>query len=205
MVVRVSLVRPCMVVVLALVLPLVLALSLPEASFAAKAGGDVSSAPAARAQGRKAAAKPAAGRKAKAANAKGASQQAGKARGNVYANQPPVSEKELLAFLDMLPRFREWSRQKHESARPAVRAGKADFAYSAAVEQWVREQKWDPRRFFCVMGRMAAALAIVEEGNDMRDSRPKDMPEVTQAELALARKHLGSLLKAGEDAPPLNN
>ena len=60
---------------------------------------------------------------------------------------------------------------------------------------------WQPARFFCVMGRLAAALVIVEEGNDM-GSRPADMPSVTNEELELARRHLGTLLMAGGAVPP---
>ena len=61
---------------------------------------------------------------------------------------------------------------------------------------------WQPARFFCVMGRLAAALVIVEEGNDM-GSRPADMPSVSNEELALTRRHIGTLLTAGGDAPPI--
>ena len=45
-----------------------------------------------------------------------------------------------------------------------------------------------------VTGKMAAALVIVEDGNDLQ-ARPKDMPVVDKSEVVLARKHLGSLLK----------
>ena len=76
--------------------------------------------------------------------------------------------------------------------------GKADFLYSDKAAQWVKEKGWDARRFFCVMGRMAAALVMVEEGGNSM-ARPKDMPEVSKAELELARKHLGSILKASMD------
>lgn len=117
---------------------------------------------------------------------------------SVYDKQPDVSEKELLDFLEVLPQFRQWTRAEKEEAHPVLRAGKADFLYSPKAAQWVKEKGWDARRFFCVMGRMAAALVMVEEGgNEM--ARPKDMPEVSKAELELARKHLGSILKASMD------
>lgn len=117
---------------------------------------------------------------------------------SVYDKQPDVSEKELLQFLELLPQFRQWTRAEKEEAHPVLRAGKADFLYSDKAAQWVREKGWDAPRFFCVMGRMAAALVMVEEGgNEM--ARPKDMPEVSKAELELARKHLGSILKASMD------
>lgn len=135
--------------------------------------------------------------------------QAGKARKsaaaatNVYAGQPAVTEKEVLAFAEILPRFRAWAREGHEEAHPVVRGGKADFLYSPRAAEWVTGQGWQPARFFCVMGRLAAALVIVEEGNDMRGTRPADMPSVTPEELTLVRRHLGILLTAGGDAPPI--
>lgn len=122
----------------------------------------------------------------------------------VYENQPPVTDKELVGFLEILPRFRAWAKEHKEEAHPVLRNGKADFLYSPQAAEWVRAQGWDPVRFFCVMGRMAAALVIVEEGNDMSGTRPRDMPGVTEEELALARHHLGTMLKAGGNAPPIN-
>ena len=98
-----------------------------------------------------------------------------------------------------------WARESGEEAHPVLRNGKADFVYSPRAAEWVRAQGWEPVRFFCVMGRMAAALVIVEEGNDMRGTRPRDMPGVTEEELALARRHLGTMLKAGGDAPPIRH
>lgn len=112
----------------------------------------------------------------------------------VYDGQAQVEEKELLRLLDMLPRFRSWARENRIEAHPVVRRGKADFLYPEEAARWVEAQGWDARRFFCVMGRMAAALTIVEEGNELQ-TRPRDMPVVDKAEIELARKHLGSLLK----------
>lgn len=117
---------------------------------------------------------------------------------SVYDKQPDVTEKELFQFLDLLPQFRQWTRAEKEEAHPILRKGKADFLYSDKAAQWVKEKGWDARRFFCVMGRMAAALVMVEEGGNSM-ARPKDMPEVSKAELELARKHLGSILKASMD------
>lgn len=116
----------------------------------------------------------------------------------VYDTQSDVTEKELLQFLELLPQFRQWTRAEKEEAHPVLNKGKADFLYSDKAAQWVREKGWDARRFFCVMGRMAAALVMVEEGGNSM-ARPKDMPEVSNAELELARKHLGSILKASMD------
>lgn len=123
---------------------------------------------------------------------------------NVYEKQPPVTDKELLDFLELLPQFRAWAKGNNEEAHPILRNGKADFLYSSSAAAWVQAHNWNPVRFFCVMGRMAAALSIVEEGNDMTGARSKDMPEVSEGELALARRHLGTMLKAGGDVPPIN-
>lgn len=115
----------------------------------------------------------------------------------VYDRQPPVTEAELGAFIALLPRFRDWARQNHEEAHPIVNPdGQADFAYSPKAADWLASQGFAPARFFCVMGRMAAGVVIIEEGNDMQGARPKDMPVVDQQEIALARRHLGELLTA---------
>jgi hypothetical protein len=115
----------------------------------------------------------------------------------VYENQPLVTDKELSAFLEILPLFRSWTGENREDT-PTVglRNGKADFFYSPKAEAWVKTRGWKPERFFCVMGRMAAALVIVEEGNDMSGTRPPDMPAVAEKELELVRRHLGAILKA---------
>lgn len=136
--------------------------------------------------------------------ARAAPKKAGAPAPTVYDNQPPVTDKELIDFLEILPRFRAWAKENKEEAHPVLRNGKADFLFSPQAAAWVKAQGWDPLRFFTVMGRMAAALVIVEEGNDMSGTRPRDMPGVTEEELALARRHLGAMLKAGSDAPPIN-
>lgn len=164
----------------------------PQMEAAMEAAGR---APAPKARASKAARTRSAGKKAEAATS-------APVEANVYAGQPAVTEKELLAFTELLPRFRTWAREGHEEAHPVVRAGKADFLYSPKAAEWVTAQGWQPARFFCVMGRLAAALVIVEEGNDM-GSRPADMPSVTNEELELARRHLGTLLTAGGDVPPI--
>lgn len=123
---------------------------------------------------------------------------------SVYEGQPPVTEKELLAFVDILPQFRLWTQLQHEEAHPILKSGRADFLFSSRAGEWVREHGWDASRFFCVMGKMAAALVIVEEGNDMQGTRPPDMPDVAPQELSLARKHLGALLKVSYLASPIS-
>lgn len=125
----------------------------------------------------------------------------GQAGATVYDGEPPVTSGELGEFLELLPRFRAWAKDHPGEAHPLINNDKADFYFSDNAAQWVQGQNWQPRRFFCVMGRMAAAMVLVEEGNDMSGSRPRDMPPVSQEELDLARKNLGSLLRAGRDAP----
>lgn len=122
----------------------------------------------------------------------------------VYAKQPPVTEQELLRFLTVLPQFRAWTRQMREEAHPIVNAkGQADFLYSPKAAQWVKAHAaFTPVRFFCIMGRMAACVAIIEEGNDLK--RPRDMPEVASTEVSIARRHLAELLTAGAAPMPIN-
>ena len=57
---------------------------------------------------------------------------------NVYEKQPPVTDKELLDFLDLLPQFRSWAKSNNEEAHPILRNGKADFLYSPNAAAWVR-------------------------------------------------------------------
>lgn len=124
---------------------------------------------------------------------------------SVYEKQPPVTDKELVSFMELLPHFRAWAASVKEEPRPSVnKEGTADFIYSRKAADWVKQRGWEPVRFFCVMGRAAAALFLVEEGSDANAKRPPDMPAVSQAELDMVRRHLAELLKAGNDAPPIN-
>lgn len=121
---------------------------------------------------------------------------------SVYDQQPVISEKEVKSFIILLPQFRSWTRENGEEAHPILtKNGKPDFLYSRTAGDWVLAHNFEPRRFFCVMGKMAAAMVIVEEGNDYKGTRPPDMPPVTSEELDLARKYLGELLAAS--GPPL--
>lgn len=105
-----------------------------------------------------------------------------------------------MRFAGLLPDFRKWCHAQGEKAHPAVRKGKADFVYSEAAAGWARSHGWDDRRFFCVMGRSAAALAtIMAEEGKKKPAHYKDMPKVSQKELDLVRLHLGELLKAGSE------
>ncbi len=119
---------------------------------------------------------------------------------NVYEKQAPFSEKELTTFIQLLPQFRTWSTANKEVAHPKIVNNKADFIYSKAAENWVKQHKWDARRFFSIMGKAAAALYIISEGSHMNGPRPKDMPNVTQAEIDLVQRHLSKILEAGKNA-----
>jgi hypothetical protein len=120
---------------------------------------------------------------------------------DVYA-QNPYTEKELVSFIESMPHFLAWVRVSKAKVHPAVNAaGRPDFAYTPEAAAKVRELGWEPRRFFCLLGRTAAALYRVEEGADLANALPPDMPTVTDAEMALVRKHLASLLRAGAGGP----
>lgn len=115
----------------------------------------------------------------------------------VYDRQPLVTESELSDFIALLPQFRSWARQNQEDAHPVVNsAGQPDFVYSAKSADWLSSHGFAAARFFCIMGRMAAGVVIIEEGNDLPAARPADMPPVDSREVALARRHLGELLTA---------
>ncbi len=122
----------------------------------------------------------------------------------VYEGQPPMTDKELVSFIDLLPHFRAWATSNADNTAPSISDGKADFAYSEKAAEWVKARGWDPNRFFAIMGRAAAALFIVAEGNEMSNKKTTDMPVVSQSELELVRRHLAALLQAGSDAPPIN-
>jgi hypothetical protein len=120
---------------------------------------------------------------------------------DVYA-QSAFTEKELVRFMESMPRFLAWMRAGTAKAHPVTNAaGKPDFAYTPDAAAKTQELGWDPRRFFCLLGRTAAALYLVEEGTDLIQALPPDMPTVTDAEVALVRKHLASLLRAGAGGP----
>ncbi|MBR4741435.1 MAG: hypothetical protein IK079_00860 [Desulfovibrio sp.] len=103
--------------------------------------------------------------------------------------------------MEVLPHFRTWAQKNHEEAHPTLTKGQPDFLYSAKAAQWVKEKGFDPRRFFCVMGKMAAALVVVEEGNDFHGTRPLDMPKVEENEVKLAAKNLDKMLTASGKLP----
>lgn len=129
----------------------------------------------------------------KAARAASAAVQPAK---TVYEGQADIGEAELSKFLADLPQFRAWNRGESSPAHPSVTDGRADFAYSPEAAAWVREHGWDPARFFCVMGRTAAAMTVVSEGSPLRAA---DMPSVSEGEVALVQRHMAELLKVGSD------
>ena len=120
---------------------------------------------------------------------------------DVYA-QDAYTEKELVSFIESMPHFLAWARTSKVKVHPVVNAaGKPDFAYTPEAAVKTQELGWEPRRFFCLLGRTAAALYLVEEGTDLMHALPPDMPPVTDVEMALVRKHLASLLRAGTGGP----
>ena len=118
----------------------------------------------------------------------------------VYAGQPAFTEDELLRFIKDLPSFRSWLRTSGEKAHPVMKGTKADFYLSPAARSWLEMRSWDPRRFCVIMGRSAAALVLETEGPES-EKLYKDMPTVSESESALVLKHMGELLKAGNDTP----
>ncbi len=120
---------------------------------------------------------------------------------NVYESQTPMTDSELVKFIQILPQFRAWAAANKEQAHPQIINGRADFVYSGAAKNWVQARNWDVRRFFNVMGKAAAALYIVSEGSQA--TRPRDMPSVSQAELDIVQKHLTKLLEASRGKAPM--
>lgn len=120
------------------------------------------------------------------------------ARAAGFYDQPPFDNAELTRFIDDFPRFRDWAKRVNEAPHPSVGAdGLPGFEYSAAATAEVERMGWKPERFFCIMGRSAAALADIEEGDALAGAkRPADMPQVTPAETELVRRQLASLLRA---------
>lgn len=118
----------------------------------------------------------------------------------VYDNQSVITEKELDSFIRLLPQFRNWTRENAEEAYPVLsKTGKPDFQYSAKSSSWVKAHGFSVTRFFNIMGKTAAAMVILEEGNDYHGTRPKDMPSVTPRELELVKKHFSELQNAGRN------
>lgn len=123
------------------------------------------------------------------------------ARAAGFYDQPPFDNAELTRFIDDFPRFRDWAKRTPNlgvAPHPTVGAdGQPGFEYSAPAAAEVERMGWKPERFFCIMGRSAAALADIEEGDALAGAnRPADMPQVTPAETELVRRQLASLLRA---------
>lgn len=119
--------------------------------------------------------------------------------GDVY-QQPPFGETELLQLIADLPRFRAWAKAGGQNLHPTVTAeGKADFSYSPQAAAHAESLGWNAERFFCVMGRAAAAVAVIEQGADIMVNPPPDMPRIAPEELRLVRENLSDLLRAVAD------
>ena len=97
-------------------------------------------------------------------------------------NQPPFSEKELSQFIADLPRFRAWIKTNNAAG-------------------YIEAAGWKPERFFCIMGRAAAAVAIIQQGDAITKEPPVEMPNVSDDELDVVRRNLPGLLKAISPAP----
>lgn len=118
-----------------------------------------------------------------------------------FYDQPPFDNAELTRFIDDFPRFRDWMTRTTgpgDAPHPTVGAdGLPGFEYSPAAAAELERMGWKPERFFCIMGRSAAALADIEEGDALAGTnRPADMPQVSAAETELVRRQLASLLRA---------
>ena len=114
----------------------------------------------------------------------------------------PFSEKELNQFIADLPRFRAWIKTNKEKAHPIVNeAGEPDFLYSKNAAGYIEAAGWKPERFFCIMGRAAAAVAIIQQGDAITKEPPIEMPNVSDDELDVVRRNLPGLLKAISPAP----
>ncbi len=117
---------------------------------------------------------------------------------SVYDGQGDMTEEELLRFTRHLPEFRAYMSTSGETAHPTIRNGRPDFTWSEGAAQWARGRGWEPARFFVVMGRTAAAIVLIAEGEAVR-KKYRDMPEVSEQDRRLVTKHLGEVLKAGAD------
>lgn len=121
----------------------------------------------------------------------------------VYENQPPVTDKELVGFLEILPRFRAWARsirkrpirscatvRRTSSIRPKRRNGCAPragtrYAFSASWAAWPRPWSlWRRQRH--------------ERHPPARHARRH------RGRAGSGRRHLGTMLKAGGNAPAIN-
>ncbi|MDR3044042.1 MAG: hypothetical protein LBU75_07230 [Desulfovibrio sp.] len=123
------------------------------------------------------------------------------ARAAGFYDQSPFDNAELTRFIDDFPRFRDWMKRapdQGDAPHPSVGTdGLPSFEYSAVAAAELERMGWKPERFFCIMGRSAAALADIEEGDALAGAnRPADMPQVTPAETELVRRQLASLLRA---------
>lgn len=119
-------------------------------------------------------------------------------------SQPPLSKKELNQFIADPPCFRAWIKTNKEKAHLIVnRTGEPDFLYSKNTVGYIEAAGWKPERFFCIMGRAATAVAIIQQGNAITKEPPIEMPNVSDDELDVVRRNLPGLLKAISPAPTL--
>ena len=114
-----------------------------------------------------------------------------------FYDQPPMTEAELLKFIDDMPSYLQWARHNKEQAHPDLdKQGRPSFSYSAKAAAKMTELGWKAERFFCVMGRTAAALAL--GGRKPGLDKPVDMPMISPKELTLVRRHMDKLEAIGK-------
>ena len=114
-----------------------------------------------------------------------------------FYDQPILTEAELLKFIDDMPNYLQWARQNKEQSHPSLdKQGRPSFSYSAKAATKVTELGWKAERFFCVMGRTAAALAL--GGHKPGLDKPVDMPMISPKELTLVRRHMDKLDAIGK-------
>ena len=111
----------------------------------------------------------------------------------------------LLLLLTVLPASAETLYNQppfSEKAHPIVNeAGEPDFLYSENAAGYIEAAGWKPERFFCIMGRAAAAVAIIQQGDAITKEPPVEMPNVSDDELDVVRRNLPGLLKAISPTP----
>ncbi len=114
-----------------------------------------------------------------------------------FYKQSPMTEQELLKFIDDLPSYLSWARSEKEVAHPSLSdKGRPTFIYSQKAADKVKELGWQDKRFFYVMGKAAAALSLESSNISIRD-KAVDMPVVKPSEFDIVRKHAEKLVNAG--------
>ena len=118
-------------------------------------------------------------------------------------DQPPFSETELHQFAVDFPPFRAWCAAHGEQPEAVVNEkGEPGIVYSPQAAAYLRAAGWRPERFFCVFGRVAAAVAVVGQEGRITEPMPLEMPGVSGDEIDLVRRNLQELLTIRNQNPP---